>query len=590
MTLEREPQDSGTSRRPEVLRRIYFIGVLPYPLWHLLAPADAIDPWGVWWAVAASFAVVGLASLRSAFVERHLQTFFNACSTLVTLQLTVLASVNHGQPFYAIGMVMAILATIVTIQRKPVLLTYTALVMVTGVVLFARDFDLTRAAYWAGLLPMAGFAYQRLTMRETATRVAREHEQQLWETVARRTAQLTVANQQLTREMEEISRLEEELRLAQKMEAVGRLASGMAHEFNNLLTTINVYADLVLRDLPGGSPLTPDVQQIQKTTSQAASLIEQVLSFGRRVGESTDVLDLNELLSESAHTLQCLLNEDSTLERRLGEGPYHVRASRDQLEQVLINLALNARDAMPHGGTFTIETSMVRRDQIRSSEVADQLTSDEYVLLAVSDTGNGMGSEVRARAFDPFFTTKQAAKGTGLGLFLVYGIVNQAGGYVRVVSEPGCGACFELYLPASREAATRRLDVPVPESRITGRERILLVEDEDDLRRALHRSLSEDGYDVVEAQDGEAALKFTSSPDESFDLVITDVVMPGIDGIDLAHQIASAWPETKLFLVSGQLNHPALKGRELPPGLTLLIKPFQLQELRAKVREVLSER
>lgn len=288
--------------------------------------------------------------------------------------------------------------------------------------------------------------------------------------------------------------------------------------------------------------------------------------------------------------LRWLVAEDSKLECELGEGPYFVRASRDQLRQALVNLAINSRDAMPNAGVLKLRTSRILRDEIRSVEVSSRLDRDEYVLLDVSDTGVGMDPDVRARVFDPFFTTKPATLGTGLGLFIVYGIVNEARGTVRVVSQPGEGARFELYFPLSSERPAPAREPELPDRRSLASERILLVEDENDLRHALYRSLLEEGYDVVEAEDGEAALKRVASPGEPFDLVISDIVMPGLGGIEFAERIIATRPQTLVLLISGQLNHPSLRDRPLPEGLALLEKPFQLRELREKVREVLSER
>jgi signal transduction histidine kinase/CheY-like chemotaxis protein len=589
MRFENGSLRPGAKRNPEGLRWIYLLGSLPYPIWHLAGPAKAIDPWIVWWLIAAAFALVAAVSRWNAFVERNLQTFFYGCSWLVTIQILLLASLNDMHPFFAVGSVMAVLATAVSMQSRLALATYSLFALGLAAILFAWEPSARKLAYWGGCMPVVAFIYHRLSVRLTAAELLQEYQENLEQRVENRTQELSTTNERLQHEMKERARLEEELRFSQKMEAVGRLAGGVAHEFNNLVTTIGLYAEFLHDQLGEDGSAGEDVEQIQKATRQAASLTQQLLSFSRQRELDTGVIELNELLVEVSSLLRHLLGEDTELVQRLGSEPCHVLANRDQLEQALVNLALNARDATPQGGTFTIETTKVPREQMPSGEFSRRPKDLTYVLLAVSDTGVGMDSETRARVFDPFFTTKHDARGTGLGLSIVYGLVDQAGGHVRVLSEPGQGTRIELYFPSAAGLPSRRGAAPARPRRERGGERVLLVEDEDALRQALHRVLREDGYEVVEAADGEAALKIASVPGEAFDLVITDVVMPRMSGFEFAEHIRAARPDTRLLLVSGQLNHPSLRGREIPEGLTLLVKPFETSDLRATVRELLDQ-
>jgi len=406
--------------------------------------------------------------------------------------------------------------------------------------------------------------------------------------VAERTEALSDANRRLRQEMEQRERLEGELRFSQKLEAVGRLAGGVAHDFNNLLTTIAIYADLLLAALPEDSPLRSDVAQIQKAGRQASTLTQQLLTFSRRREVETQLLDVKETVERTLKVIDHLLGEDTELVFRHDDARQTVRANADQLEQVLINLALNARDAMPGGGTFRIETRLLRRDEVPAGERGSDLGAEQFVLLAVTDTGVGMDAETRARAFDPFFTRKQVNEGTGLGLSLVYGVVKQAGGRVRLLSEPGRGTRVEIYWPRAAETAADPCDERAAPPARGGAERILLVEDDGDLRLSLERVLRSVGYRVTGAENAEAALAAARRDD--FDLVVSDVVMPRMSGFDLIEKLSAARPDLRALLVSGQLNHPSLREHALPPGITLLSKPFSVDDLTSRVREILDGR
>lgn len=563
-------------------------GGLVYPFWHLAAPVGARDPWIAWWAVGASFLAAALATGRARVGERLGRLLFAGCASLVTLHFLILASANDMLPFYAVGSSLAIVTASFSIRDRHVLLAYGAFVGTVGALLFALEPDLHKLAYWGGMLPAIALAYQRLSVQLATAASELEYQEKLERSVEDRSADLALANRRLRREANERARLEEDLRVAQKMEAVGRLAGGVAHEFNNLLTTIQLYAELARNSLPPESPLHPELKYILKAGRQASDLTRRLLSFSRREESATELLDLNEVINDTSPMLRHLLGEDVRLICQLDDGDDKiVRATRGQVEQVLVNLALNARDAMPEGGRFVLETRSLGSDAISHRKLPPLLKSDEYVMLAVGDTGVGMDPETRARAFDPFFTRKQTELGTGLGLSIVYGILNQHGGTVRVESEPGQGARFELFWPRSRESPVRSVAAVEATPSLGAGERLLLVEDEPDLRLALRRVLVTCGYTVLLADGGESALRVVDDEDGEIDLVITDVVMPRMSGLELAERLRAKWALTKILLISGQLNHPSLRERDLPVHVTLLRKPFQADDLMEVVREIL---
>ncbi len=370
---------------------------------------------------------------------------------------------------------------------------------------------------------------------------------------------------------------EEQLRESQKMEAVGRLASGVAHDFNNMLSVILSYSVLLEQTMPAGDPRLADLREIRDAGMRAANLTRQLLLFSRKQALERQVLDLNALLKEMASLLQWTLGEDVVLACRPCNAPARVRANRGHIEQVLMNLAINARDAMPTGGTLTIATSLV-------SHVGPSV-SGAHVLVAVTDSGVGIDSSTQARIFEPFFTTKERGKGTGLGLSTVFGIMQQSGGAVGVVSEPGKGATFNVYFPqVSAAVETPNEDAPSPMRR--GTETILVVEDEDSVRTVTRNILALHGYKVLEARLPEEALSMCARHPE-IDLLLTDVVMPGMNGRVLAERFARLRPESKILLVSGYTDDAIVKAEILEAEVQYLGKPFTSGMLATKVREVL---
>jgi signal transduction histidine kinase len=364
-------------------------------------------------------------------------------------------------------------------------------------------------------------------------------------------------------------RLEEQLRQAQKMEAVGRLAGGIAHDFNNLLTAIAGYGELLSAALEDG-PLRRHAEEITKASARAAALTSQLLAFSRRQVLQPRVLDLNVAVREMESMLHRLIGEDVELVTALDPGLGPVCADPTQVEQVIVNLVVNARDAMPGGGALTIETS----------------NAGDHVVLAITDTGTGMTEDERAQLFEPFFTTKGGA-GTGLGLATVYGIVEQSGGHIEVLTEPGLGSSFRISLPRADGAPAEQPDTRREPAAAAGTETILLVEDEDVVRRLVAEILDDAGYAVLEASDGASALEVARSHDGPLDLLVTDVVMPGMSGRDVAQAVTPLRPGLQVLYMSGYTDSAIVHHGVLDEGTAFLQKPFSSAELTAKVRSLL---
>jgi two-component system, cell cycle sensor histidine kinase and response regulator CckA len=383
--------------------------------------------------------------------------------------------------------------------------------------------------------------------------------------------------------------LEEQFRQAQKMEAVGRLAGGIAHDFNNLLMVIQGYADLLADRLPEGESLRRNAEQIQTAAQRATSLTQQLLAFSRKQMLAPKVLNVHSVVADMEKILRRLIGEDVELRTSTEHDLWLVKADRSQIEQVVMNLAVNARDAMPRGGRLTIETANVELDPscVHTPAV---LAPGKYVMLAVTDNGCGMDSNTQAHIFEPFFTTKEKGKGTGLGLATVYGIVKQSGGYIWVYSEAGHGTTFKIYLPKIEEdsplaAHDRRVDaISLPR----GSEVVLLVEDERGVRELARQYLEMGGYTVLEAEDGHMALELASMHAGTIHLLMTDVVMPGISGREVAERIVAIRPGIKVLYMSGYTDQAAVHQGILEEDAVLLQKPFTRALLAAKLREVLS--
>ena len=383
---------------------------------------------------------------------------------------------------------------------------------------------------------------------------------------------------------------EEQLRQSQKMDAIGRLAGGIAHDFNNLLTVIMGYSEQMLDRMCEGDPQRRPAEEIQNAAERAASLTRQLLAFSRRQMLEAKPLDLNRTTSGTAELLRRLLGEDIELLLKLDPGLGHVLADEHQMQQVIMNLAINARDAMPGGGRLTLATSNADLDDSDESQHLP-LPPGRYVTLLVGDTGVGMDAETRSRVFEPFFTTKELGKGTGLGLATVYGIVKQSGGWIWVDSEPGHGAVFRVYLPRvdAAGAVIPPEEHPEPAELPRGEETVLLVEDEAMVRELMRATLANQGYRVLVAASGEEALAAVAAHRGSLDLLVTDVVMPRMRGTDLATRLAPAHPHLRVLFMSGYADDASLRHGVRDGQAAFLQKPFTRPALALKVREVLDQ-
>jgi PAS domain S-box-containing protein len=382
-------------------------------------------------------------------------------------------------------------------------------------------------------------------------------------------------------------KLEEQLRQSQKLEAIGTLASGVAHDFNNLLTIILGNADLMLMDLREDHPYYRLLEETKKAANRAASLTRQLLAFSRKQVIEPKILDLNEIIHNTHKMLARLIGEHIRLETNLAPDLWPVEADPGQMEQVIMNLAVNARDAMPEGGHLTLRTQNRDMDEFFFKEKGVAGGPGSYAVLRVTDTGTGMSTEIMERIFEPFFTTKGMGKGTGLGLSTVYGIVKQNRGFIFVQSEPGAGTTFEILLPRVEGRKSDDAREISPQAKPLGSETILVVEDNKDVRAIALATLNRYGYHVLEAPDGESALNLIRSYKGPVHLLITDVIMPGMGGNQLAGQVRVLRPNTKVLFMSGYTDESISRYGVLKPGLALLSKPFTPEALAKKVREVL---
>jgi signal transduction histidine kinase/CheY-like chemotaxis protein len=439
----------------------------------------------------------------------------------------------------------------------------------------AAFFMLLQAAVIAALVVNIG----RRRRAEQALAAQAEH-------LAASNADLERLNLSLRSEMDERRQAEEQLRQAQKIDAIGRLAGGVAHDFNNLLTVIGSYADILLETLDPADPGRPHAEQIRQATERASGLTHQLLAFSRKQVMQPRVVDLNVVVRGLESMVGRLIGEDIALSVRLTEQPATVVVDAGQIEQVIVNLAANGRDAMPAGGQLVIET---RHLLLSAEEIADRpgMTPGAYVQLSVTDSGKGMDVETQARIFEPFFTTKGPGEGTGLGLSMAYGIVKQSGGWIWVYSEVGQGTTFKIHLPATDAPAAVRPPASPKFIRVSSGETVLLVEDQDDVRNLSLRILEREGYVVLAAASGQAALTLATSHDGRIHLLLTDVVMPGLSGREVAEQLAALRPGIRVLFMSGYTDNVIAQRGVLDPGMAFLSKPFTPETLAAKVRDVL---
>jgi len=391
----------------------------------------------------------------------------------------------------------------------------------------------------------------------------------------------------VNRDVTQRKHLEEQFRQSQKMEAVGRLSGGVAHDFNNLLGVIIGYGEIVQEGTAADSPLRNCVEEMLKAGHRAAGLTRQLLAFSRQQVMDPRVIDLNVVVKEMETMLKRLIGEDIRLKTELAPTPLRIKADQSQIEQVIMNLAVNARDAMPDGGELQLDTSIFHMDEDFVRRYPYPVIIGDYVLLTVTDSGVGMDAATRALVFEPFFTTKAKGKGTGLGLSMVYGVVKQSGGYIDVISEPGAGATFNIYLPKLEVAVDPQKQPTELPATLHGTETLLLVEDETSLRKLSRQLLERCGYAVLEAENGAEALIISQGHPRRIDLLLTDVVMPGMSGRVLAEQMVKHRPETRVVYMSGYTGQTVGEHGVLAEGSFFLPKPFSREALARKIREVL---
>lgn len=419
---------------------------------------------------------------------------------------------------------------------------------------------------------------------EANARLAQAHAQKS----QAREERMTLTNAQLLEEIEKREKAEEQFRQAQKMEAIGRLAGGVAHDFNNLLVPIIGYTTLGLNRLTPEDKLYNHLSQIKDAAERAANLTRQILAFSRQQVLEIHTLNLNSVISNFEKMAQRLIGEDITLRTSLAPDLPLIRADQSQMEQILLNLVVNARDAMPNGGHVIVETTTVYLDEGYLSQYADALEPGHYAMLAVSDTGHGMDTATRVRIFEPFFTTKERGKGTGLGLSTVFGIVKQHGGHVWVYSELDRGTTFKIYLPLADASNTFPHTSEDDVKSLYGTETILVVEDEPAVRQLVYDALNEYGYHILTATDPHEGLQLVIDLEGKIDLILTDVIMPHMNGRELHHQISALYPLIPVLYMSGYTDDIIAHHGVLDEGTRFLQKPFSIYDLTNKVRQTLA--
>jgi signal transduction histidine kinase/DNA-binding response OmpR family regulator len=427
---------------------------------------------------------------------------------------------------------------------------------------------------------------ERLALTLAAQAASAIENARLYDEIQRHAAKLQLEIAERKQAEEALKKSEEQFRQSQKLEAVGRLAGGIAHDFNNVLTIIGGYNELVQDELGEDNRVKKEIEGIGKAVQRAASLTRQLMAFSRKQVLEMQIVDLNAIVSNIDEMLHPLLGEDIELLTVPGKDLGKIKADRGQLEQVVMNLAVNARDAMPQGGRLTIITANAQLDEDYARDHFS-VQPGAYIMLAVNDTGCGMDAETRAHLFEPFFTTKELGKGTGLGLSTVYGIVKQSGGHIWVYSEPDVGTTFKIYLPRVEDAADPKPQAKPLKGTYMGSETILLVEDQKEVRELACRILAKNGYAVLEAGGGAEAIEISERHKGPIHLLVSDVVMPQISGRDLADRLVHSRPEMRRLFMSGYTDDAILRHGILDEGVSFLEKPFTSEALARKVREVL---
>ena len=447
-------------------------------------------------------------------------------------------------------------------------------------------YEANRTLIWsvAGLLALQAAVIAALVVNIVRRRTAERAMAAQAARLEASNADLERLNESLVREADDRRQAEDQLRQAQKIDAIGRLAGGIAHDFNNLLTVIGSYTELLLESLDHAAPQRPHAEQIRRASERATALTHQLLAFSRKQVLQPRVVDLNAIVRGIEPMLRRIIGEDVALVTLLGEPPVRVLVDPGQIEQVILNLSVNARDAMPDGGRIVIEASTMILDEA-AIDGQPGMAPGEYAQLVVTDTGHGMDAATQTRIFEPFFTTKAPGEGTGLGLATTYGIVKQSGGWIWVNSEVARGTTFKVYLPLTRSAAVTAVEpVRRPVDGARREETVLLVEDQDDVRDLASRVLQKFGYGVLPARSGEEALRIAAEHREPISLLLTDVVMPGLSGREVAEQMAAIRPDLRVLYMSGYTDNIIAQHGVLAPGTAFISKPFTPDSLATAVR------
>jgi len=390
----------------------------------------------------------------------------------------------------------------------------------------------------------------------------------------------------IMQDITERKKIERQLRQSQKMEAIGRLAGGVAHDFNNMLTVIRGYSELLLNRFDKSDPIHAKISQIDKSAERTQQLTQQLLAFSRQQSLLPKVVNINKIIKNMKNMLIRLIGEDVKLRTNLSLTIGNIKVDSGQIEQIIMNLVINARDAMPDGGNIVISTKNFTVDN-NFTISHDGLNEGNYIQISINDAGIGMSKEIQNKIFEPFFTTKGVEKGTGLGLSTVYGIVKQSNGYIWVESEPGAGSTFHILFPHIKEKIEKLKKTKVKPKKVNGKETILLVEDELDVRSLVRESLQFYGYHILETENGKKALELTNKTNDDIDLVLTDLIMPEMSGIELAKKLRASNPDIKILFMSGYSDKAEFNKDELDKNSGYIGKPFSPQDIAQKIREIL---
>ena len=567
---------------PRALRWALPAATFIYPCWYWVSPAGPNNPIAGWFAVGFMFFTTALSSWSS-IRPSYSQILFYSCLWSVTLHFFALAHFNDMHPFFSIGSSLSVIVHSVLFRSRRAFASYATFVLAISILSYALDPDMRKIAYWMSLTLVLGFSYHSLSIQLSALHVIRKQHSILESAVAARTKllseqsiQLSNANQNLIQEINEREKLQDQLKLSQAMETAGRLAGGVAHEFNNLLAVIYGYTEQASTHIADSRAVQESLNGIVSASEKSSILIRKLLAFGKQESHGLEAFDLNKLIMELDPTLRLLMGEANEIVVRLCDRACILFADTLQIEQIVINLCINARDAMPSGGTLVIQT-----------EIDDHIDMENgRVLLTIRDSGSGMSEDVRQQVFDPFFTTKSDDQGTGLGLSIVYTITKSLGGNIELSSRPGKGTKVKVDFPLSDRSPT--VETYPDDEILVGTERILFVEDNHELGKLTEKSLKALGYHVILSSDPRKV--FRENDLQQFDILISDVVMPKISGIELAEQANKLNPEIKIILISGYIKDRSAISRNLDNNVSILSKPFRVSELARLIRKVSGHR